>query len=85
MKTVTVFTAPSCPYCTRAKELLKRKGVPFTERLLSWNDTGPWDELEKKSGMKTVPQIFIGEKCIGGYTDIAALDSKGELDKLLKD
>jgi glutaredoxin 3 len=83
MKPVKIYTAPSCPFCTRAKELLKRKGVAFTEQLLSWDDAGPWEELEKRTGMKTVPQIFIGEKCIGGFTDMAALDSSGELDKLL--
>lgn len=83
MKPVTIYTAPSCPYCTRAKELLQRKGVAFTEHRLSWDDPAPWKELEARTGMKTVPQIFVGDKCIGGYTDMAALDAKGELDKLL--
>lgn len=83
MKKVEIYTAPSCPYCVRAKELLNRKGVPFTEVHLSWDDMGPWEALEKRTGLKTVPQIFIGDKCIGGYTDMAALDKSGELDKLL--
>lgn len=83
MKKVVIHTAPSCPYCIRAKDLLQRKGVAFEEVKLSWDDADAWDALEKRSGMKTVPQIFIDDKCIGGYTDMAALDQKGELDKLL--
>lgn len=83
MKKVQIYTAPSCPYCVRAKDLLNRKGVPFTEIFLSWDDPAPWKELEKRTGMKTVPQIFIEDKCIGGYTDMAALEQSGELDKLL--
>lgn len=83
MKKVTVYTAPSCPYCVRAKELLKRRSVPFEEVFVSWDDEDAWVQMEKRSGMKTVPQIFIEEKCIGGYTELAALDQAGELSKLL--
>jgi glutaredoxin 3 len=83
MQKVIVHTAPSCPYCTRAKDLLQRKGIPFEEVKLTWNDEAAWDALEKRTGMKTVPQIFIGDKCIGGYTELAMMDMSGELTKLL--
>lgn len=83
MKKVTVYTAPSCPYCVRAKELLKRKGVPFEEVHVGWDDEQAWKDLEKRTGMKTMPQIFIGEKCVGGFTDLAALEQAGSLDSLL--
>ena len=83
MKKVIVYTAPNCPYCVRAKELLKRRGVPFEEVLLSWQDESAWKEAEKRSGMKTVPQIFIDGSCVGGYTDLAALEQSGELDRKL--
>ncbi len=83
MKKVTVYTADNCPYCVRAKDLLKRKNIPFEEVKISWDDTAAWEEMTVRSGMKTVPQIFFAEKCIGGYTDLAALDQAGELQKLL--
>ena len=83
MKKVMIYTAPSCPYCIRAKELLHTKGISFEEHFLSWDDPAPWAELERRTGMKTVPQIFIGDRCIGGYTDLAALEKNGDLDRLL--
>ena len=79
MKPVIVYTAPSCSYCVQAKELLKRRSIPFQEILLSWDDESGWKEAEKRSGMKTMPQIFIDGICVGGYTELAALDKSGEL------
>lgn len=83
MKPVVVYTAPSCPYCVRAKELLKRRNIPFEEIHIGWDDEAAWREAEKRSGMKTVPQIFIDGACVGGYTELAALDASGELVKKL--
>lgn len=83
MKEVVVYTSPSCPYCMRAKELLQRRQIPFREVMISWEDEAGWEAMIKRSGMKTVPQIFINDKCIGGYTELAALDQSGELKKLL--
>lgn len=83
MKPVIVYTAPSCPYCVRAKDLLKRRNVVFQEILISWDDEAGWKEAEKRSGMKTMPQIFIDGKCVGGYTELAALDQSGDLVKKL--
>jgi glutaredoxin 3 len=83
MKPVVVYTAPSCPYCVRAKELLKRRNIPFQEILIGWDDENGWREAERRSGMKTMPQVFIDGKIVGGYTELAAADASGELAKLL--
>ena len=82
MQPVKVYTWSNCPYCVRAKNLLKQKGVPFEEINLDGKDA-EFEALKAKTGWRTVPQIFIGEKMVGGFTDIADLDAKGELDKLL--
>lgn len=79
MKKVTVYTMESCPYCLRAKDLLKRRGIPFEEILVPMDDDAQWDALFKRSGMQTMPQIFAGDHLIGGYTDLAELDSKDSL------
>jgi glutaredoxin 3 len=83
MKAVVVYTAPACSYCMRAKELLKRRNIPFQEILIGWDDEQGWRDAEKRSGMKTMPQIFIDDKCVGGYTELAALDASGELARKL--
>ncbi len=84
MKDVKIYTTKYCPYCVRAKNLLQSKNVKFEEILVSHDDEAAWIEMEKRSGgMKTVPQIFIDGKCVGGFSDIAELDQKGELNKLL--
>lgn len=76
---VKVYTMHSCPYCQRAKALLQQRGIPFQEILLEEEDDASWEALEKKSGMKTMPQIFHGETLIGGYTQLAALDAEDQL------
>lgn len=83
MKPVTVYTAPACPYCVRAKDLLKRRNVPFEEILIGWDDEQAWRDAYQRSGMKTMPQIFIDGQLVGGYTELAALDQSGELAKKL--
>ncbi len=83
MKTeVTIYTMINCPYCMRAKALLKSRDVNFAETLVAHEDRAKWDELEKRSGMRTMPQIFYGEKLIGGYTELAALDQHDGLASL---
>jgi glutaredoxin 3 len=82
MAKVTVYTMESCPYCLRAKDLLKQRGIAFQEKLLPMDDDGAWEELEKKSGMKTMPQIFSGETLVGGYRELADLDQKDQLASL---
>ena len=79
--TIQVYTTGYCPYCIRAKELLKRKGIPFEEINLD----GKLDELnalKDRTGHRTVPQIFIDGKLIGGFTELAGMDSRGELENL---
>jgi glutaredoxin 3 len=84
MKPVTIYTWTVCPYCDRAKALLKSKGIPYKEINLDGKDD-ELNDLRNRTGMRTVPQIFIGEKLIGGFSDMSALEQKGELDSLLKD
>ena len=83
MAEVVIYTKPGCPYCVAAMGLLTRKGAAFTEIVAS-NDPEKKAEMVAKSGGKaTFPQIFIGEKHIGGSDDIHALDARGGLDLLL--
>jgi glutaredoxin 3 len=79
---VKVYTTSYCPYCVRAKRLLQSKGIAFEEINLE----GKGDELmvlKNRTGLRTVPQIFINDELIGGYDELAALDRSGKLDKLL--
>ncbi len=78
---VTVYSKDYCPYCDRAKALLKSKGVAF--EAIELVDPREFAKLREKTGMMTVPQIFIGEKLIGGFSEMADLDRNGELDKML--
>ncbi len=82
MAKVIIYTTAVCPYCVRAKELLKRKHVVFSEIRVDENPEKR-DEMIQLTGRRTVPQIFINDKPIGGCDDLYALDAKGELDKLL--
>ena len=83
MKPVRIYTTPICPYCARAKSLLTKKGAAF-EEVDVFMDAGARDEmLAKSGGARTVPQIFIGERHIGGSDDLHALDATGGLDPLL--
>ena len=83
-KNVTVYTMDYCPYCESAKKLLKAKGIAYKEVKLDMDDDAAWEELEKKTNYKTMPQIFIDERFIGEYNDLATLDKKGELDQMVK-
>lgn len=79
---IRVYTMTHCPYCLRAKELLRAKGATFDEVNL---DEHPerWEECERLSGSETVPQVFLGERHLGGCDDLLALEKSGELDRLL--
>jgi len=79
---VTVYTMDFCPYCERAKKLLKERGVAYKEVRVAEDDDAAWDELYKRSGMKTMPQIFAGDKLIGGFTELSALDQQCGLTSL---
>jgi len=79
---VTVYSTRVCPFCVRAKTLLEAKHVPYTEVRVDV-DAEKRTEMMQKSGRRTVPQIFIGGRHVGGFEDLAELDHAGELDKLL--
>jgi glutaredoxin 3 len=80
---VIVYTKRSCPYCVRAKHLLDRKRVAYEEIDVEGADAlRVW--LAETTGQKTVPQIFVGGRPLGGYTDIDALDRQGKLDPILR-
>jgi glutaredoxin 3 len=83
MSAVTVYTRAMCPYCSRALALLKRKGVQIKEIDATF-DPRKKDEMVKRSGRRTFPQIFIGDTHVGGCDDLHALDDQGRLDPLLK-
>jgi glutaredoxin 3 len=83
MKPVVIYSKDHCPYCSAAKSFLEGKGVPYTEVNLQ---TKP-DELaalKARTGHRTVPQIFVGEQFIGGFTDMQKLDQEGKLDAMLQ-
>ena len=80
---VKVYTTDYCPYCTRAKALLTKKGIPFEEIDVSGDDDRRAWLVQASGGRKTVPQIFINGTSVGGFDDLAALDRAGELQKML--
>jgi glutaredoxin 3 len=82
MAKVVMYTTQWCPFCVRAKALLKNKGVPFEEVDVSGDDVLR-EKMIEASGRRTVPQIFIDDEPIGGFEELAALDREGELDRLL--
>nr|CAA6804084.1 MAG: Glutaredoxin [uncultured Thiotrichaceae bacterium] len=79
---VRMYSTRFCPFCIRARMLLKSKDVNY-EDISVGNDPALWAEMSSLSGRDTVPQIFIGEHHVGGYDDLAASNRSGELDKLL--
>jgi glutaredoxin 3 len=83
MRPVRVYTTDYCGYCRRAKDLLRSRNVAFEEiDVTDDDDRRAW--LVKTTGRQTVPQIFIGDEPIGGYTDLAALDRSGALKTMLE-
>jgi len=82
MRRIRIYTTPICPYCVRAKALLSKKGASFEEIDVLMN-RGAREEMERKSGRRSVPQIFIGDVHVGGSDDLHALEREGSLDPLL--
>ncbi len=80
---ITLYVAGWCPYCQRAKQLLTQKGLVFSEIDVD-DDPAFRAQMTERSGRRTVPQIFIGERHVGGCDDLFALDGSGELDRLLQ-
>ena len=84
MKKVVIYTGPMCNYCSAAKHLLNKKKINYEEIDIGYDDKKREEMLKKSNGAKTIPQIFVEDKHIGGYVELKALESKGELDTLLK-
>lgn len=83
MPNVKIYTTAVCPYCVRAKQILKNKGVAQLEEIRVDTDPAALAHMMSITGRRTVPQIFIGEKHIGGCDDLMALDQSGALTQLL--
>jgi glutaredoxin 3 len=83
MTCVTIYTTPFCGYCHSAKRLLTQKSVEFIEIDVSADPAQRQVMMGRASGRRTVPQIFIGDRHVGGCDDLYRLDAKGELDELL--
>lgn len=81
---VTLYTKDYCPYCRAAKALLEKKGVKYTDIEITNDAEKRQEMIQRANGGYTVPQIFIGDVHVGGYTDLAALYSAGQLDQLLR-
>lgn len=82
MPAIQIYTSQLCGYCQRARRLLERKGVEYEEIRV---DIEPerWNEMVARSGRDTVPQLFVGERHVGGFEDMVDLDLDGELYPLL--
>ena len=83
MKTVEIYTSPTCGYCHMAKGLLTRKGVSFTETDVTASPDKRAEMVQRANGGRTVPQIFIGDSHVGGSDELHALERQGKLDALL--
>jgi glutaredoxin 3 len=83
MPKITMYSTGVCPYCQMAERLLKAKGVTEIEKVRIDLDPAKRDEMMEKTGRRTVPQIYIGDKHVGGFDDLSALDKAGGLAPLL--
>ena len=83
MARVRMYSTAVCPYCVRAEMLLKAKGITEIEKIRVDLDPSQRAEMMQKTGRRTVPQIYIGDKHVGGFDDLAALEHAGKLDPLL--
>jgi glutaredoxin 3 len=84
MPAITIYTKSWCPYCSAAKKLLNEKGVEFTEIDIEKKPEARPEMIQKAKGRSTVPQIFIGDRHVGGCDDLYALDDRGQLEPLLQ-
>jgi len=83
MADITIYTTMLCPYCYRAKGLLKQKGASYTEIDVGMDANKRQEMTERAHGRRTVPQIFIGDTHVGGCDDLFALEAAGKLDAML--
>ena len=83
MAKILMYATGVCPYCVMAEKLLRAKGAADIEKVRVDLDPARREEMMQRTGRRTVPQIYIGERHVGGYDDLAALDRAGGLDPLL--
>lgn len=81
---IEIYTWRTCPFCIRAKDLLDSKGVEYTEYSIDGDEAARAKMAQRANGRRSVPQIFIDDRHVGGCDDIHALDAKGQLDLLLQ-
>ena len=84
MARVLMYSTAVCPFCLMAERLLKSKGVADIEKVRIDLEPARREEMMKRTGRRTVPQIYVGERHVGGYDDLAALERAGKLDPLLR-
>jgi glutaredoxin 3 len=82
-KPIEIYTTPICPYCIRAKRLLEQKGAAFREIDVMGDNEARGEMMRRANGRYTVPQIFIGDRHVGGSDDLYALEQAGKLDAML--
>lgn len=84
MAKVEIYTWRTCPFCIRAKNLLTRKGIDFIEYSIDGDEDARGKMSQRANGRRSVPQIFINDRHVGGCDDIHALEAQGQLDPLLQ-
>jgi len=84
MTDIRMYCTAFCPYCVRAETLLKSKGISEITKIMVDSVPDGFKDMMELTGRRTVPQIYIGDRHIGGFDDLAALDRQGELDPLLE-
>ncbi len=84
MTSVRIYTTEYCGFCVRAKELLRTKGASFEEIDVTGDDAMRQKLVEMSGGLRTVPQIWVGDTHVGGYSDLAKLDREGRLEPMLR-
>jgi len=84
MQKVVIYTGPRCSYCSAAKHLLNKKKVNYTEIDIAVDPAKMTEMQEKTKGARTIPQIFVGETYVGGYSELKALEVAGKLNPLLE-
>ena len=82
---VEIYTARHCGYCVRAKRLLQERGLAFIEHSIDGDGDSRYKMMERAGGRRTLPQIFINDRAIGGYLELYQLDHDGQLDSLLRE
>jgi glutaredoxin 3 len=83
MPAVTIYTGSFCGYCLQVTALLKRRGIPYAEVSVE-DEPGLREKLLARSGRRTLPQVYVGERYIGGADELRALDASGELTQLMQ-